>query len=73
MDHLTGHIAVVDILPVVEDTVPVVDIPVVDILVVDSLEGGTLAEDNRIPEEVAHSQEVPLCCNNSWLSACLLA
>jgi hypothetical protein len=46
MDHLTGHIAVVDILPVVEDTVPVVDIPVVDILVVDSLEGGTLAEDN---------------------------
>lgn len=41
MDHLTGHTPVVDILPVVEDTVPVVDI-----LVEDSLEGGTLVEDN---------------------------
>jgi hypothetical protein len=67
MDHLTGHTAVVDMLPAVEDTVPVVDI-----LVEDSLEGGTLVEDNRIPEEAAHSQEVPLCCNNSCLLACLL-
>jgi hypothetical protein len=68
MDHLTGHTPVVDILPVVEEDT----VPVVDILVEDSLEGGTLVEDNRIPEEAAHSQEVPLCCNNSCLLACLL-
>jgi hypothetical protein len=47
MDHLTGHIAVVDIFPVVEeDTVPVADILVEDSLEEDSLEGGTLVEDN---------------------------
>jgi hypothetical protein len=67
MDHLTGHTAVVDILPAVEEDT----VPVVDILVVESL-GGTLVEDKRIPEEAAHSQEVPLCCNNSCLLACLL-
>jgi hypothetical protein len=40
MDHLTGHTAVVDILPAVEEDT----VPVVDILVVESL-GGTLVED----------------------------
>jgi hypothetical protein len=68
MDHLTGHIAVVDILPAVEEDT----VPVVDILVEDSLERGTLVEDKHIPEEAAHSQEVPLCCNNSCLLVCLL-
>lgn len=39
---MTCHIAVVDILPAVEEDT----VPVVDILIEDSLEGGTLVEDN---------------------------